>query len=53
MTTILYADSSIIINKNPNDFKIIMNNTCEDLNNWFKQNLLSLNHKKLIFYILK
>jgi hypothetical protein len=55
MTTILHADNTSIIinNKNPDDFKTIMNNTYQDLNNWFKQNLLSLNHKKCSSYILK
>jgi hypothetical protein len=53
MTTILYADDTSINNKNPDDFKTIMNNTYQDLNNWFKQNLLSLNHKKRTSYILK
>jgi hypothetical protein len=53
MTTILYADdTNIIINdKNPDDFKTIMNNTYQDLNNWFKQNLLSLNHKKKTHFL--
>jgi hypothetical protein len=43
MTTVLYADDTSIIinNKNPDDFKTIMNNTYQDLNNWFKTNLLS------------
>jgi hypothetical protein len=55
MTTILYADdTSIIINNtNPDDFKTIMNNTYQDLNNWFNQSLLSVNHKKRTSYFLK
>jgi hypothetical protein len=30
-----------------------MNNTYQDLNNWFKQNLLCLNHKKMHFLHFK
>jgi hypothetical protein len=55
MTTILHADDTSIIinNKNPDDFKTIMNKTYQDLNNLFKQNLLSLNHKKTHFLHFK
>jgi hypothetical protein len=55
MTKILYADNTSIIinNKNPDYFKTIMNNTYQDLNNWFKQNLSSLNHKKTHFLHFK
>jgi hypothetical protein len=55
MATILYADDTSIIinNKNPDDLKTIMNNTYQDLNNWFKQNLLSLKHKKTHFLHFK
>jgi hypothetical protein len=55
VTTILYADDTSIIinNKNPDDFKTIMSNTYQDLNKWFKQDLLSLNHKKTHFLHFK
>jgi hypothetical protein len=54
MTTILYADDTSIIvnNKNPDGFKTVMNNTYQNLKKLFKQNLLSLNHKKRVSCIL-
>jgi hypothetical protein len=55
MKTILYAgDTTLIINnKNLDDFKTIMNNAYQDLNNCFKQNLLRLNYQKTRFLHFK
>jgi hypothetical protein len=48
-----YHTTLIINNKNLDDFKTTMNNAYQDLNNWFKQNLLCLNYQKSRFLHFK
>ena len=45
---VLFADdtSIIIIDTNRRDFNVNANKTFQDINTWFKVNLLTLNHNK-------
>jgi hypothetical protein len=51
----LYADDTSIIATNPkyNGYKLIMNKTFQEVNKWFKSNLLTLNLKKPTAYSLQ